>query len=83
MDLLSYVYIIYFGFGCDICIRVTSVRIIIITHRDRALFDLNVLVSSLGEIVPLAYGLGHYSLLGLHSGVKSNSALLLCVIIIL
>ena len=52
MDLLSYVYIIYFGFGCDICIRVTSVRIIIITHSDRAPFDLNALVSSLGGIVP-------------------------------
>ena len=65
----SVVYIIYFGFGCDICIRVTSVRIIIITHSDRALFDLNALVSSLGGIVPSAYGLGHYSPLGLHSGI--------------
>ena len=35
-------------------------RIIIITHSDRALFDLNALVSSLGGIVPL---------LGLHSGI--------------
>ena len=67
--LLSYVYIIYFEFGCDICIRVTSVSIIIITHSDRALFDLNALVLSLGVIVPSFYGLGHYSPLGLHSGI--------------
>ena len=41
-------------------IRVMSVRIIIITHSDRALFDLNALVSFLGKIVPAAYGLEHY-----------------------
>ena len=41
-------------------IRVMFVRIIIIiTHSDRALFNLNALVSSLGTIVPSAYGLGH------------------------
>ena len=41
-------------------IRVMFVIIIIITHSDRALFNLNALVSSLGTIVPSAYGLGHY-----------------------
>ena len=39
------------------------------THSDRALFDLNALVLSLGGIVPSAYGLGHYSPLGLHSDI--------------
>ena len=41
-------------------IRVMFVRIIIIAHSDRALFNLNALVLSLGTIVPAAYGLGHY-----------------------
>ena len=41
----------------------------IITHSDHTLFDLNALVSSLGGIMPSAYGLVHYSPLGLHSGI--------------
>ena len=49
-------------------IRVMFVRIIIITHSDRALFNLNALVSSLGTIVPSAYGLGHYGPSSLHAG---------------
>ena len=64
-------------------IRVMFVRIIIITHSDRALFNLNALVSSLGTIVPSAYGLGHYGPSSLHSGYKLNNALSLYVIIIL
>ena len=50
-------------------IRVMFVRIIIITHSDRALFNLNALVSSLGTIVPSAYGLGHYGTSSLHAGI--------------
>ena len=49
-------------------IRVMFVRIITITHSDRALFNLNAFVSSLGTTVPSAYGLGHYDLSSLHSG---------------
>ena len=56
-------------------IRVMFVRIIIITHSDRALFNLNALVSSLGTIVPSAYGLGHYGPSSLHAGIKKT---LLC-----
>ena len=50
-------------------IRVMFMRIIIITHSDRALFNLNALVSSIGTIVPAAYGLGHYCPSSLHSGI--------------
>ena len=50
-------------------IRVMFVRIIIITHSDRALFKLNAPVLSLGTIVPSAYGLGHYGPSSLHSGI--------------
>ena len=65
-------------------IRVMFVRIIIITHSDRALFNLNALVSSLGTIVPSAYGLGHYMVPRASTrAFKLNSALSLCVIIIL
>ena len=64
-------------------IRVMFARIIRITHSDRALFNLNALVLSLGTIVPAACGLRHYCLSGLHSGFKSNSAVSLCVAIIL
>ena len=62
-------------------IRVLFVRIIIITHSDRALFNLNALVSSLGTIVPSAYG----TMVPRAStrAFKLNSALSLCVIIIL
>ena len=42
---------------------------LIITHSDRAQFNLNALVSSLGTIVPSAYGLGHYDPSSLHSGI--------------
>ena len=61
-------------------IRVMFVRIIIITHSDRALFNLNALVSSLGTIVPSAYG----TMVPRAStrAFKLNSALSLCVIII-
>ena len=68
-------------FAYNICVM--FVRIIIITHSDCALFNLNALVSSLGTKVPPAYGLGHYGPSNLHSGSKLNSALSLCVIIIL
>ena len=44
-------------FAYNICVM--FVRIIIIAHSDRALFDLNDLVSSLGTIVPAAYGFRH------------------------
>ena len=64
-------------------IRVMFVRIIIITHSDRTLFNLNALVSSLGTIVPSAYGLGHYGPRASTRALKLNSALSLCVIIIL
>ena len=65
-------------------IRVMFVRIIIITHSERALFNLIALVSSLGAIVHAAYGLGHYCPSSLHArAFKLNSALSLCVIIIL
>ena len=37
--------------------------------RNRALFNLNALVSSLGIIVPAAYGLGHYYPSSLYSGI--------------
>ena len=57
-------------------IRVMFVRIIIITHSDRALFDLNALVSSLGTIVPAALGTI------VPRAFKSNSVLSLCVIIV-
>ena len=78
--LCSVVYIIYFGFGCDIiCIRVTSVKIIIITHSARALFDLNAPVSSLGGIVLF----GTIPPWASTRAFKSNSALSLCVIIII
>ena len=50
-------------------IRVMFMRIIIITHSERALFNLNVLVSSLGTIVPEAVGLGHYYPSSLHSSI--------------
>ena len=50
-------------------IRVMFVRIIIITRSDRALFNLDALVSSLGIIVPAAYGLGHYGPSSRHSGI--------------
>ena len=65
-------------------IRVMFVRIII-TQSDRALFNLNTLVSSLGAIVPAAYGLGHYCPSSLTREFKLNSALSLglCVIIII
>ena len=50
-------------------IRIMFVRIIIITHSDRALFNLNALVSSLGTIVAAAYGFGHYCPSSPHSGI--------------
>ena len=53
-------------FAYNICVM--FVRIIIITHSDRALFNLNALVSSLGTIVPAAYSLGHYGPSSLQSG---------------
>ena len=56
-------------------IRVMFVRMLIITHSDRALFNLNALVSSLGAIVPSAYGLGHYDPSSLNRAYKLNSAL--------
>ena len=62
-------------------IRVMFVRIIIITHSDRALFNLNALVSSLGIIVPTA--LGTMIPRASTRAFKLNSALSLCVIIIL
>ena len=59
-------------------IRVMFVRIIIITHNDRALFNLNALVSSLGTIVPTALS----TIVPRTStrAFKLNTALLLCVI---
>ena len=50
-------------------IRVMFVRIIIKAHSDRALFNLNAVVLSLGTIVPAACGLRHYYPSGLHSGL--------------
>ena len=41
-------------------IRVMFVRIIIITHSDRALFNLNARVEARGTIVPKAVGRGYY-----------------------
>ena len=41
-------------------IRVMFVRIIIITHSDRALFNLNARVEARGIIVPKAVGRGYY-----------------------
>ena len=63
-------------------IRVMFVIIIIITHSDRALFNLNALLSSLGTIVPSAYALGSIIPRASTRAFKSNSALSLCVIII-
>ena len=57
-------------------IRVMFVRIIIITHSDRALFNLNALVSSLGTIVPSAMVPRAST-----RAFKLNSALSLCDII--
>ena len=62
-------------------IRVMFVRIIIIIHSDRALFNLNAFVSSLVTIVPAA--LGTIVPRASTRAFKSNSALSLCVIIIL
>ena len=65
-------------------IRVMFVRIIIITHSNRALFNLNALVSSLGTIVPLRpTALGTMVPRASTRAFKLNSALSLCVIIIL
>ena len=63
-----------------LCICVMFVTIIIITHSDRALFNLNALVSSLGTIVPSA--LGTMVPRASTRAFKLNSALSLCVIII-
>ena len=53
--IISYILVLLiFYIVCDICIRVTSVRIIIITHSVRALFDLNARVEAQGGIVPEA-----------------------------
>ena len=60
-------------------IRVMFVRII--THSDRALFNLNALVSSLGTIVLAA--LGTMAPRASTRAFKLNSALSLCVIIII
>ena len=59
-------------------IRAMFVRIIIITHNDRALFNLNALVSSLGTIVPTA--LSTIVPRTYTRAFKLNTALLLCVI---
>ena len=57
-------------------IRIMFVRKIIITDSDRALFNLNALVSSLGIIEPAAYGHGHYYPSSLHSGISYYGLLL-------
>ena len=43
--------------------------IITITHSEKALCDLNARVEAQGEIVPAAYGLGHYLLEERHKGI--------------
>ena len=63
-------------------IRVMFVRIIMITHSDRALFNLNALVLSLGTIVRRPAVLGTIVPRASTRAFKSNRALLLCVIII-
>ena len=42
---------------------------IIITHSERALFDLNARVKAQGGIVPEAVGRGYYSPEGRHKGI--------------
>ena len=64
-------------------IRVMFMRIIIITHSDRALFNLNALVSSLGTIVPAPMALGTMVPRASIQAFKLNSALSLCVIFII